>query len=127
MRTLYNRLNEDERLKYILQSIENWNEFLQSNPNIIENQIPTLHLLLSTNEDIVLYFTSIGLPQRPPNNSYLLYYLEKYEPNSLQSWTDLSQTERNEYSQQLIELKIEYYQKFVQFVDEILTTDYMKK
>jgi hypothetical protein len=46
--------------------------------------------------------------------------------DSSQSWSDLSQTERYEYSQQLIELKNEYYQKFVEFVDQYLPNDYMK-
>jgi hypothetical protein len=126
IRSLFNQLNENERLKYILKSIEKWNEFLHLNPNIIEHQIPTLHLLLSRNEDIVLYFSSIGLPQRPPINSYLLFNLEKHESNSSSSWLDLSPTQRQEYSQQLIELKTEYYQDLVQFVEQTLSTDYMK-
>jgi hypothetical protein len=126
IRSMFNQLNDNERLKYILLSIEKWNEFLELNPNIIENQIPTLHLLLSRNEDVILYFYSIGLPERPPLNSYLLYNFEKYQSNSSQSWIDLSQREKYEYSQQLIELKNEYYQKLVQFVDYNLTTDYIK-
>lgn len=126
IRSIFNQLNEEERLKYILLSIEKWNKFLQLNPNIIENEIPTLHLLLTKNEDIILYYSSIGLPQRPPINSYLLYNLEKEQIDSSQSWTDLSQTERHEYSQQLIELKNEYYQKLVEFVEQSLSTDYMK-
>jgi hypothetical protein len=126
IRSMFNQLNEDERLKYILLSVEKWNQFLQLNPNIIQNQIPTLHLLLTRNEDIILYFSSIGLPQRPPINSYLLYNIERDQMDSSQSWSDLSQTERYEYSQQLIELKNEYYQKFVEFVDQYLPNDYMK-
>jgi len=126
IRSMFNQLNENDRLKYILLSIVKWNEFLELNPNIIENQIPTLHLLLNRNEDIILYFYSIGLPERPPLNSYLLYNFEKYQTDSSQSWMDLSQKQRHEYSQQLIELKNEYYQKLVQFVDQNLTTDYMK-
>lgn len=126
VRSLYIQLNDDERLKYINKSIKKWNEFLQSNPNIIENQIPTLHLLLARNEDIVLYFYSIGLPQRPPINSYLLYHLGKDDSDSSEAWTNLSQKERNEYSQQLVELKTEYYQNLVQFIEQNLTTDYMR-
>ncbi len=126
IRSIFNQVNDDERLKYILLSIKKWNEFLDSNPNITENQIPTLHLLLYKNEDIILYFYSIGLPERPPVNSYLLYNLEKDEMNSSQSWTDLSQTEKHEYSQQLVELKHEYYEKLVQFVENHLPTDYIR-
>jgi hypothetical protein len=125
VRSLYIQLNDDERLKYINKSIKKWNEFLHSNPNIIENQIPTLHLLLARNEDIVLYFYSIGLPQRPPINSYLLY-LGKDDSDSSEAWANLSQKERNEYSQQLVELKTEYYQNLVQFIEQNLTTDYMR-
>jgi len=46
--------------------------------------------------------------------------------NSSQSWTDLSQTEKHEYSQQLVELKHEYYEKLVQFVENHLPTDYIR-
>jgi hypothetical protein len=126
IRSLYIQLNDDERLKYIIRSIKKWNEFLRSNPSIIENQIPTLHLLLPRNEDIVLYFTSLGLPQRPPVNSYLLFNLSKDDISASPSWTDLSQTERYEYSEQLVELKTEYYQNLVQFVEKNLTTDYVR-
>ncbi|CAF1054555.1 unnamed protein product [Rotaria sp. Silwood1] len=126
MRSIFNQLDENEKLKYISKSIKKWNEFLESNANIIENQIATLHLLLYKNEDIILYFTSIGLPPRPPINSYLLFNHEKEEIGSQQSWTDLSQTQRNEYAQQLIELKNEYYEKLVEFVDQILPSDYMR-
>ncbi|CAF2582547.1 unnamed protein product [Rotaria sp. Silwood2] len=126
MRSLFNQLDENEKLKYISKSIKKWNEFLESNSNIIENQIPTLHLLLCKNEDIILFFSSIGLPQRPPINSYLLYNHEKEETGSQQSWTDLSQTQRNEYAQQLMELKNQYYEKLVEFVDQNLPSDYMR-
>ena len=127
LRSLFNQLNETEKLKYILKSIKKWNEFLSSNPNIIENQIPTLHLLLSNrNDDILLYYSSIGLPPRPPINSYLLYNHEKYETNSEQSWSNLSQIQRNEYSQQLIVLKSEYYEKLIEFVDHTLPSDHLR-
>jgi len=126
IRSLFNQLDDNERLKYILKSIKKWNGLLNSNPNIIENQIPTLHLLLSRNEDIVLYFSSIGLPQRPPVNGLFLFNYEKEEIGSEKSWSDLSEIEKNEYSQQLAELKTEYYQKLTEFVDHILPSDYMR-
>lgn len=126
IRSLYNQLNDDERLKYIAQSIEKWNEFLHSNPQIVDNLIPTLHLVLTRNDDITLYFSSIGLPPRPPINCYLFYHIEKDESTSSQTWSKLSPTEKLEYAQQLIELKNEYYQKLVLFVQQSLTTDYIK-
>ncbi|CAF1213402.1 unnamed protein product [Adineta steineri] len=126
MRTLFNQLNDEERLTYILKSIKKWNEFLHFNPNVIENLIPTLHLLLAKNEDIILYFQSMGLPPRPPINSYLFFNHEKEEIGSRQSWSDLSSIQKTEYAQQLAEIKNEYYQKLVEFVDQILASDYMR-
>jgi hypothetical protein len=126
IRSLYNQLNDNERLKYINRSIKKWNEFLRSNPNIIENQIPTLHLLLSRNDDIVLYFSSLGFPERPPINSYLLFKRGKDDSTASQAWTNLSQTKRHAYAEQLVKLKTEYYEKLVQFVEQYLTTDYMR-
>lgn len=126
IRSLYNRLNDNDRLKYIAQSIQKWNHFLQSNPQIVDNLIPTLHLVLTRNDDITLYFSSIGLPPRPPINCYLLYHLEKDEHTSAQTWAKLSPTAKLDYAQQLVELKTEYYQKLVLFVQQSLTTDYIK-
>ena len=126
MRSTFNQLHEQEKIPYILNSIKKWNEFLNSNPNIVANQIPTLHLLLGKNEDVILYFSSIGLPPRPPTNSYLLFNHEKEGTGSQQLWSSLSQTERHQYSQQLAELKNDYYQKLVDFVDNILASDYIR-
>lgn len=126
IRSVYNQLSDDEKTQYILQSISKWNEFLHLNPNIVINLIPTLHILLYKNEDILLYFISIGLPARPPINSYLLYNNEKEEIGSQQAWSELSQSQRSEYSQHLIELKNEYYEKLVEFVDHTLLSDYMR-
>ena len=126
IRSLFQELDDETRLKYISKAVRKWNEFLQSNPDIIEKQIPTLHLLLTRNEDMILYFSSIGLPQRPPINSYLLFNLGKDESSSSQVWSDLSQNKRTEYAQQLVELKNEYYQKLVQFVEQTLTSDHLR-
>lgn len=125
-RGIFNELNEENRFKYILLSIDKWKEFLRLNPIIIEKQIPTLHLLLPKNEDIVLYFSSLGLPTRPPLNSFLLYNIERDQIDSTQSWTDLSEKERHDYSQQLIDLKNEYYEKLIDFIEHNLTSDYIK-
>jgi hypothetical protein len=123
--SIFNHLSEKERIKYILKTIKKWNEFLDSNPNIIENQIPTLHLLLEKSDDILLYFTSLGLSPRSPINRLLFYNHEKEETGSQQYWSDLSQTKKDEYGQRLCDLKNEYYQKLVEFVDHILQSDYM--
>jgi hypothetical protein len=126
LRSIFSQISEKEKLKYITKSMKKWHEFLKSNPKIVENQIPTLRLLLYRNEDVILYFSSIGLPQRPPINSFLLFNNEQEETGSKESWSNLSQTQRHEYSQQLVELKTEYYQKLVEFVDHILPSDYVK-
>lgn len=111
-------------MKYILKSIDKWNGFLKSNPSIIDNQIPTLHLLLPKNEEILLYFSSLGFPQRPPFNSYLLYQLEP--ASSDQAWSDLTEKERQKYIQELKELKIDYYKQLIDFVDDQLPNDYLR-
>jgi len=123
-RTLFNRLASEQRLKYILKSIDKWNEFLKSNPWIIDNQIPTLHLLLPKNEEIRLYFSSLGFPQRPPLNSYLLYQLEP--SSSDQTWSDLTEQERQTYIQELKQLKTVYYKELIDFVDDQLPNDYLR-
>ncbi|CAF1055585.1 unnamed protein product [Rotaria magnacalcarata] len=126
IRSMFNQIDETERIKYILKSVKKWNEFLQSNPSIIETQIPTLHLLLVKNEDIVAYFSAIGLPQRPPTTSYLLYNYERVETGSKKSWADLSPTQRDDYTQRLIDLKNDYYQKLIHFVDNVLPSNHMR-
>lgn len=126
IRSIFNQLDENERLKYILKSIKKWNEFLESNPNIVETQIPTLHLLLVKNEDIVAYFSAIGLPQRPPTTCYLLYNYEREETGLQQSWSDLTQAQRDDYAQRSLDSKTEYYQKLIHFVDNVLPSDYMR-
>ncbi|CAF3345259.1 unnamed protein product [Rotaria socialis] len=126
IRSMFNQIDESERIKYILKSVKKWSEFLQSNPSIIENQIATLHLLLVKNEDIVAYFSAVGLPQRPPTTSYLLYNYERVEAGSQTSWTDLSPTQRDDYTQRLIDLKNDYYQKLIHFVDNVLPSNHMR-
>ena len=126
MRSLFNQLNEQEKLKHITKSVKRWKDFLSSNPDIIENEIPTLHLLLYKNEDVILYFSSIGFPQRPPINCYLFYNQEKQGMGSQESWSKLSETQKLKYAQRLAELKNEYHQKLVEFVDQTLPSDYMR-
>ncbi|UJR31046.1 hypothetical protein I4U23_018556 [Adineta vaga] len=126
MKSIFSQLDDKERLKYVTKSIKKWNEFLEENPLIIEYLIPTLHLLLTRQEDIMLYFSSIDLPPRPPINSYLYFNLEKEETGSRQSWSDLSPTQKTEYAEQLTARKNEYYQKLTHFVDDILPSDYMR-
>jgi len=84
-----------------------------------------LHLLLRQSNDIHLYFTSLGLSLCPPIDRLLFYNHGKEETGSQQYWSDLSQTEKDEYRQRLCDLKNEYYQKLVEFVDHVLPLDYM--
>jgi hypothetical protein len=126
IRSIFNELDEKKRIEFMLKSIQKWNEFLAANPLIITNRIPTLHLLLPKNEDICLYFASLGLPERPPFNPYLYYNHAKEEIGSQESWTELSPREKSSFSQRLEKLKNEYYEKFVEFVDYVLPSDYMR-
>ena len=126
MRTLFNQLSEKKRHKYILKSTKKWKEYLESNPIVVINQIPTLHLLLTRKEDIHYYFLSLGLPIRPPISAPYLYNNEKQQTNSQQNWVDLSQTIKDEYVKRLLILKREYHLKFVEFVEKVLPSDYIR-
>ena len=126
IRSLYNQLNDTERLKYISQSIQKWNQFLRSHPQVVERLIPTLHLVLTRNDDIALYFSFIGLPPRPAVNSFLLFSQQNEHRDSHRAWAKLSSTEKQNYAQQLADAKIAYHGQRVQFVQQSLTTDYMK-
>jgi hypothetical protein len=93
IRSLFNQLSEKKRHKFILKSTRKWEEYLQSNPTIVEHQIPTLHLLLGRLDDIHYYFSSLGLPSRPPISANVLFSNEREENHSQQqNWSDLSQT-----------------------------------
>jgi len=72
------------------------------------------------------YFSSIGLPSRPPISANLLFSNEREKTNSQQNWADLSQTTKDEYIKRLSKLKNEYHQKFIEFVEKILPSDYMR-
>ena len=126
LRTMFKQLSDKQKLRYMRKSIEKWKEFLQKHPNIVEKHIPTLHLLFGKADDIQLYFTSLGLPARPPNNRLVFYHYEKEELGSEQSWSDLSQVEKDELGQRLAELKVRYYDKLINFVENILPDDYMR-
>ncbi len=126
IRSVFNQISEKKRHKFILKSIKKWEEFLQSNPSIIENQIPTLYLLLGRLEDIHYYFSSIGLPPRPPAGANLLFSNERQASNSQQNWSDLSQTSKDEYIKRLSKMKNEYRLKFLEFVEKTLPSDYIR-
>lgn len=125
-RTLFNKLNEKKRHKFILKAIKKWHEYLETHSSVVENQIPTLHLMLTKNDDIHFYFTSLGLPERPPVSSFLLFNNERQQTDSQQNWSDLPQTTKDEYVKRLSKLKHEYNQKFIEFVETALTSDYMR-
>ena len=126
IRSLFNQLSEKKRHKFILKSTKKWEEFLQSNPTIVENQIPTLHLLLTKNDDMHYYFSSLGLPPRPPISALYLYNNEREQTGSSQYWADLSQTTKDDYIKRLSKLKNEYHQKFLEFVEKTLPSDYIR-
>jgi len=108
IRSLFNQLSEKKRHKFILKSTKKWEEFLELNPTITENQIPTIHLLLGKQDDIHFYFSSLGLPTRPPISANILFSNERQKTNSQQNWADLSQTTKDEYIKRLSKLKNEY-------------------
>ncbi len=126
IRSVFNQISEKKRHKFILKSIKKWEEYLQSNPTIIENQIPTLHLLLPKQDDMHYYFSSLGLPVRPPLSANLLFSNERQENDSQQNWADLSQASKDEYIKRLSKIKNEYRQKFLEFVDKTLPSDYIR-
>lgn len=126
MRSLFNDLSEKKRHKFILKSTKKWEEYLQLNPTIIDNQIPTIHLLLTKQDDIHYYFSSLGLPIRPPISALLLFNNERQQTNAQQNWADLNQTTKDEYIKRLSKLKNEYHQKFVEFVEKVLPNDYLR-
>ncbi|CAF1574837.1 unnamed protein product, partial [Didymodactylos carnosus] len=61
-RLIFDKLKPNKRRKWILKAGKKWTEFLETHTDIITNQIPTLHLLLSKQSDRLTYFYSIGLP-----------------------------------------------------------------
>ncbi|CAM2711446.1 unnamed protein product [Rotaria socialis] len=126
IRTIFNQLSEKKKHKFVLKSTRKWEEFLQSHPTIIENQIPTLHLLLAKNDYAHYYFTSLGLPERPPATALLLFNYERQEADSQQNWTDLSQSTKDEFIKRLSKIKRDYHQHFLEFVEKTLPSDYVR-
>lgn len=127
IRSLFNQAPDEKRVEYILKSVEKLKEYLQVNPSIVARGIPTLHHLLGTKKDIHLYFSSLGLPTRPPSNRLVFYNHEKEETGSQLSWAKLPQSEKEEYGDRLSELKKNYYEKLIEFIDETLASDYMQQ
>jgi len=126
MRSKFNELNEKKRHKFILKSIKKWEGFLQLNPSVTENQIPTLHLLLARKEDMHYYFSSLGLPIRPPTSALFLFNNERTKTDSQQNWVDLPQTVKDDYIKRLAKLKHEYHQNLIEFVEKTLPSDYIR-
>ncbi|CAF5106090.1 unnamed protein product, partial [Rotaria sp. Silwood1] len=126
MRSLFNQLSEKKRHKFILKATTKWQEYLELYPTITEQQIPTIHLLLGKNDDIHYYFSSLGLPARPPTTALQLYNNERQQTDSQQHWADLSQTTKDEYIKRLSKLKHEYHQQFIDFVEKTLPSDYIR-
>lgn len=126
IRTLFNDLNENERLYYICKSVEKWEDFLKRNPSIIENQIPTLHLLLGKHDDIELYFYSLGLPTRPATNRLVFFQYERSQLGTKSLWSDLTETEKDQYGERLKEIKKEYHENLLDFVDDHLQDEYLR-
>ena len=125
IRSLFNQLSEKKRHKFILKSSKKWEEYLQSNPTVVEHQIPTLHLLLGKLDDIHYYFSTLGLPSRPPISANILFSNEKEENHSQQqSWGELSQTSKDEYIKRLSKLKNDYQKQFMEFIEKTLPSDY---
>ncbi|CAF0904016.1 unnamed protein product [Adineta ricciae] len=126
IRSLFNQLSEKKRHKFILKATKQWEEYLQLHPAVPENQIPTLHLLLSKNDDIHYYFSTLGLPTRPPISALYLYGNERQQTGSQQNWADLSQGTKDEYIKRLTKIKAEYHQNLVEFVEKTLPSDYIR-
>ena len=126
IRSLFNQLSEKKRHKFILKSGNKWEEYLQANPTVTEHQIPTLHLLLGKLDDIHYYFSSLGLPSRPPIGANILFSNERQQTSSQQNWTDLSQSSKDEYIKRLSKLKNDYQKEFMEFVEKTLPSDYMR-
>lgn len=126
IRSLFNDVSEKKRHKFILKSTKKWEEYLEANPTITENQIPTLHLLLTKQDDIHYYFSSLGLPSRPPATALLLFNNERQQTGPQKNWADLNQTTKDEYIKRLAKIKNEYHAKFIEFVDKTLPSDYIR-
>ncbi|CAF2108768.1 unnamed protein product [Rotaria magnacalcarata] len=126
IRTIFNQLSEKKKHKFVLKSTKKWEEFLQSHPTVVENQIPTLHLLLAKKDYIHYYFTSLGLPERPPTSALFLFNHERQETDSQQNWTDLSQSTKDEFIKRLSKIKLDYHQNFLEFVEKTLPSDYVR-
>jgi hypothetical protein len=72
------------------------------------------------------YFSSLGLPSRPPVSALYLYNNEREQKGSQQYWADLSQTTKDDYIKRLSKLKHEYHQAFTEFVEKTLSSDYFR-
>jgi len=127
IRTLFKDASEKKRHKFVLKSTKKWEDFLETHSAVTEQQIPTLHLLLSKQDDIHFYFSSLGLPVRPASTAMFLFQNERQENNSSQqNWADLSQTVKDDYIKRLAKIKNEYHEKFVEFVEKTLPNDYIR-
>lgn len=127
IRSLFNQLSDKKRHKFIVKSCKKWEEYLQSNPTVVEHQIPTLHLLLGKLDDIHYYFSTLGLPSRPPLSANVLFSNEREENHSQQqNWSELSQSSKDEYIKRLSKLKNDYQKEFMEFVEKTLPSDYLR-
>ena len=127
IRSVFNEADDEKRIQYILKSVEKLKEFLQEHPSVVKRSIPTLYHLLGKTGDIVQYFISLGLPTRPPTNRMILYNHEKGQDSSQTSWAELPRPEKERYGDRLLAWKKDYYEKLVEFVDDILPNEYVRE
>jgi cell fate (sporulation/competence/biofilm development) regulator YmcA (YheA/YmcA/DUF963 family) len=126
IRAIFNQLTDEEKIPYLLQSVDAWKHFLQNEPDIVKQQIPTLHLLFGRIDDVMLYFRHLGFPTRPPANRLVFFNQQRDENAINQTWHQLSPQEKAAYGERLTEIKRQYYQQLIDFVEQTLTSDYMR-
>lgn len=126
LRALFNKLSEKKRKKFVLKAAEKWLEFLEANPSVSERKVPTLHLLLNRNQDILTYFSSLGLPSRPPISAFNLYNSEREQNSTTVAWNDLPQTTKDELIKRVGKLKSDFNENLKTFVEQTLPSDYLR-
>ena len=126
VRTLFKNLSEKKRKKLVLKATDRWREYLQANRSIVDEQIPTLHIVLTRNEETLHYFQSLGLPARPPISALILHNHEREQSGSQQYWADLPQPAKDEMIKRVHKMKSDYHAQLVEFVEKVLPSDYLR-
>lgn len=126
LKNKYHDLEDDQKLPYILKSIEEWEKYKEelemykkSHPNFVPTSMHTKSVL--TISDWRIHDKSLGKPDRPPANGYNLFCTRMMVSDSMkhlssrdrimecgQKWKLLTDAEKQTYQTEFLSLRENY-------------------